>query len=133
LGLKDTRQVAVKLKVDALCLDMENVPYVDSTLKLFRDEGHHHVDGLQSLYRTTGRPEQHKALSRLIEGAFMRTKRSPFRTDEGRPETTATGLPGTSGGATVGVHPTGASSARPGLRARHGLRLTGFWVCRRVR
>lgn len=82
LGLKNARRVADKARgVGAqLCLDMENVPFVDGTLGLFRtlhQEGQHHVSTvLQSyLYRTKDDLEALLQLSpkptlRIVKGAY---------------------------------------------------------------
>lgn len=90
LALHNARRVSEKAReVEArLCLDMENVPYVDGTLKLFRtlfDEGHHHVSTvLQSyLYRTKDDLEALLALSpkpalRLVKGAYRESEAVAF-------------------------------------------------------
>lgn len=82
LGLKNAQRVADKAReVGAqLCLDMENVPFVDGTLALFRalhQDGQHHVSTvLQSyLYRTKDDLEALLELSpkptlRIVKGAY---------------------------------------------------------------
>lgn len=82
LGLENARRVVQRAgEVGAqLCLDMENAPYVDGTLELFRTlhgEGHAHVSTvLQSyLYRTEGDLEallelDPKPALRIVKGAY---------------------------------------------------------------
>ena len=82
LALTNARRVADKAReVGAqLCLDMENVPYVDGTLRLYRTlhkSGQHHVSTvLQSyLYRTKDDLEVLLGLSpkptlRIVKGAY---------------------------------------------------------------
>jgi proline dehydrogenase len=86
LGLKNARRVADKAReVGAqVCLDMENVPFVDGTLALFRTlhgEGQHHVSTvLQSyLYRTQDDLEALLHLSpkptlRIVKGAYRESE-----------------------------------------------------------
>lgn len=86
LGLKNARRVADKAReVGAqVCLDMENVPFVDGTLALFRTlhgEGQHHVSTvLQSyLYRTRDDLEALLHLSpkptlRIVKGAYRESE-----------------------------------------------------------
>lgn len=91
LGLANARRVAEKAReVGAqVCLDMENVPYVDDTLKLYRtlqDEGFEHISTvLQSyLYRTgddlgallTVDP---KPTLRIVKGAYRESKEVAFQ------------------------------------------------------
>jgi proline dehydrogenase len=91
LGLDNARRVAEKAReVGAqLCLDMENVPYVDDTLKLYRtlhEEGFTHVSTvLQSyLYRTKDDLEALLALEpkptlRIVKGAYRESKEVAFQ------------------------------------------------------
>ncbi len=91
LGLENARRVAEKAReVDArVCLDMENVPYVDDTLKLYRtlqDEGFHHVSTvLQSyLYRTMDDLNallmvDPKPTLRIVKGAYRESKDVAFQ------------------------------------------------------
>ncbi len=83
LALKNARRVAERAReIDAdICLDMENVPYVDGTLDLYKalhNEGYHHVSTvLQSyLYRTLddlkGLLElDPKPTVRVVKGAYL--------------------------------------------------------------
>lgn len=116
LGLENARRVADKAaEVGArLCLDMENVPYVDGTLKLFRalhSEGYHHVSTvLQSyLYRTTDDLNALLELSpkptlRLVKGAYRESAEVAFqdkaKVDQNYRELLYRGL---EAGATIGV------------------------------
>lgn len=91
LGLKNARRVAEKARdVGAqVCLDMENVPYVDDTLKLYRtlqDEGFVHVSTvLQSyLYRTMDDLDallkvDPKPVLRIVKGAYRESKEVAFQ------------------------------------------------------
>lgn len=86
LGLGNARRVAQRAhEVGAqLCLDMENVPYAEGTLKLFRTlhaEGHTHVSTvLQSyLYRTADDLEallglDPKPTLRIVKGAYRESQ-----------------------------------------------------------
>ncbi len=116
LGLHNARQVAQKAReVGAqLCLDMENAPYVDGTLKLFRalaEEGHNHVGTvLQSyLYRTMDDLNALLELSpkptvRIVKGAYRESEKVAFQdkaeVDRNFRELVYRGL---EAGATVGV------------------------------
>ena len=83
LAVKNARRIAERAReIDAdICLDMENVPYVDGTLDLYRalhKEGYHHVSTvLQSyLYRTLddlkGLLElDPKPTVRVVKGAYL--------------------------------------------------------------
>ena len=116
LGLENARRVAEKAhEVGAqLCLDMENAPYVDGTLKLFRtlsQEGYEHVGTvLQSyLYRTMddlnalleGSP---KPTLRIVKGAYRESDKVAYKdkaeVDRNFRELLYRGL---EAGATVGV------------------------------
>ena len=116
LGLENARRVAEKAReVGAqLCLDMENAPYVDGTLKLFRtlaDEGHGHVSTvLQSyLYRTMddlnallgGSP---KPTLRIVKGAYRESEEVAYK-DKAEVDRNFRDLlyRGLEAGATVGV------------------------------
>lgn len=91
LGLKNARRVAERAReVGAqVCLDMENVPYVDGTLRLFRtlhEEGHHHLSTvLQSyLYRSMGDLEALLTLEprpaiRIVKGAYRESETVAFQ------------------------------------------------------
>lgn len=91
LGLENARRVAAKAReVGAqLCLDMENIPYVDDTLKLYRtlhEEGLTHVSTvLQSyLYRTGDDLEalltmNPKPTLRIVKGAYREGKEVAFQ------------------------------------------------------
>jgi proline dehydrogenase len=91
LALHNARRVALRAReVDArVCLDMENVPYVDGTLNLFRtlyEEGHHHLSTvLQSyLYRSMGDLEalltlEPKPALRLVKGAYRESETVAFQ------------------------------------------------------
>ncbi len=116
LGLQNARRVAEKAReVDArLCLDMENAPYVDGTLRLFstlQDEGFSHVSTvLQSyLYRTKDDLNTLLELSpkptlRLVKGAYRESEAVAFgdkaKVDQNYRDLLYRGL---EGGATVGV------------------------------
>lgn len=116
LALHNARRVAEKAReVEAqVCLDMENAPYVDGTLKLFEtllSEGHHHVSTvLQSyLYRTKDDLEALLALSpkpalRLVKGAYRESDAVAFpdkaKVDENYRDLVYRGL---EAGATVAV------------------------------
>ena len=116
LGLHNARRVAEKAReVGAqLCLDMENAPYVDGTLKLFRalaSEGHEHVGTvLQSyLYRTMDDLNALLELSpkptlRIVKGAYREGEEVAFQdkaeVDRNFRELLYRGL---EAGATVGV------------------------------
>lgn len=116
LGLENARRVAEKARqVGArLCLDMENIPYVDGTLRLFellQDEGHTHVSTvLQSyLYRTKDDLEalltaSPKPTLRIVKGAYRESDTVAFkdkhRVDQNFRELVYRGL---EAGATVGV------------------------------
>ncbi len=91
LGLENARLVAEKAsEVGAqVCLDMENVPYVDDTLRLFRtlqDEGYRHISTvLQSyLFRTQDDLEtllsmDPKPTLRIVKGAYRESKEVAFQ------------------------------------------------------
>lgn len=91
LGLSNARRVAERAReVGAqVCLDMENVPYVDDTLKLYRtlqDEGFEHISTvLQSyLYRTGDDLEalltvEPKSTLRIVKGAYRESKEVAFQ------------------------------------------------------
>jgi proline dehydrogenase len=91
LALHNARRVAERAReVDArVCLDMENVHYVDGTLNLFRtlyEEGHHHLSTvLQSyLYRSMGDLEalltlEPKPALRLVKGAYRESETVAFQ------------------------------------------------------
>lgn len=91
LGLENARLVAEKAReVGAqVCLDMENVPYVDDTLKLYRtlqSEGFEHISTvLQSyLYRTKDDLEallelEPKPVLRIVKGAYRESKDVAFQ------------------------------------------------------
>ncbi len=116
LGLQNARRVAQKAReVGAqLCLDMENAPYVDGTLKLFRalaEKGHDHVGTvLQSyLYRTMDDLNALLELSpkptvRIVKGAYRESEKVAFQdkaeVDRNFRELVYRGL---EAGATVGV------------------------------
>lgn len=116
LGLANARRVAHKAReVGAqLCLDMENVPYVDGTLDLFRTlhaEGLTHVSTvLQSyLHRTAGDLEalltlEPKPTLRIVKGAYRESPEVAFsdkrRVDENYRALVYRGL---EAGAKVGV------------------------------
>ncbi len=116
LGLRNARRVAEKAReVDArLCLDMENAPYVDGTLRLFRtlqDEGFRHVSTvLQSyLYRTkddlnTLLEISPKPTLRLVKGAYRESEAVAFgdkaKVDQNYRDLLYRGL---EGGATLGI------------------------------
>ncbi len=116
LGLHNARRVAEKAReIDAqLCLDMENAPYVDGTLRLFRalsGEGHQHVSTvLQSyLYRTMDDlnallERSPKPALRIVKGAYREGDTVAFqdkaKVDRNFRELVYRGL---EAGATVGV------------------------------
>ena len=116
LALHNARRVAHKAaEVGAgLCLDMENAPYVDGTLELFRtlySEGQQHVSTvLQSyLYRTRDDLESLLELSpkptlRIVKGAYRESEAVAFgdkrKVDENYRELVYRGL---EAGATIGV------------------------------
>ena len=86
LALKNARRVAERAReINAdICLDMENVPFVDGTLDLYRalhNEGYHHVSTvLQSyLYRTLDDLKSlleldPKPTFRVVKGAYLEGK-----------------------------------------------------------
>ena len=116
LGLRNATKVAEKAQsIGArLCLDMENVPYVDGTLELFgalQDRGYTHVSTvLQSyLYRTRDDLETllertPKPTLRIVKGAYRESEAVAFqdkaKVDETYRELVYRGL---EGGATIGV------------------------------
>ena len=116
LGLQNATKVAEKARdIGArLCLDMENVPYVDGTLELFgalQDKGYTHVSTvLQSyLYRTMDDLEAllertPKPTLRIVKGAYRESEAVAFqdktKVDETYRELVYRGL---EGGAQIGV------------------------------
>jgi len=116
LALHNARRVAERARVveARLCLDMENAPHVDGTLKLFETlsgEGHHHVSTvLQSyLYRTKDDLDALLALSpkpalRIVKGAYRESQTVAFqdkaKVDENYRELVYRGL---EAGATIAV------------------------------
>ena len=116
LGLQNALKVAEKAHdVNAqLCLDMENVPYVDGTLKLFsalQDAGHTHVGTvLQSyLYRTMDDlnallEHSPKPTLRIVKGAYRESESVAFQ-DKAKVDRNYRDLVyrGLEAGATVGV------------------------------
>ena len=116
LALRNALKVAEKARdIGArLCLDMENVPYVDGTLELYgalQDRGHTHVGTvLQSyLYRTmddlNGLLERTpKPTLRIVKGAYREDESVAFQ-DKGKVDQNYRDLVyrGLEAGATVGV------------------------------
>lgn len=116
LGLTNARRVAERARAARaqLCLDMENVPYVDGTLKLFRAlhaEGHTHVSTvLQSyLYRSMDDLNQlleasPKPTVRIVKGAYRESDAVAFqdkaKVDQNYRDLVDRGL---QAGATIGV------------------------------
>ena len=116
LGLDNARRVAQRAReVGAqLCLDMENAPYVDGTLKLFRTlhgEGHLHVSTvLQSyLYRTEDDLAallelEPKPTLRIVKGAYRESDKVAY-SDKRKVDETFRALvyKGLTAGAKIGV------------------------------
>jgi len=116
LALENARRVAHRAReVDArVCLDMENVPFVDGTLRLFRtlhEEGHHHVSTvLQSyLYRSMDDLKvllnlDPKPSLRIVKGAYRESEAVAYQ-EKGKVDAQFREMvfSGLEGGANIGV------------------------------